>query len=295
MRDAGTRGRGDAATQGETDRQRILPFPRLCVPRSAVAHLYALLVLAYLTVPLVFCLLVSVTDSTTIETPLESGRFSLRWYEEFLADSRWRDGLFNSLQIAAMTVPLALVCGTSAALAFERWRFRGRTLLGVAIMAPLFVPPVVLGMQSLALHQRIGLWGTPLSIAVAHSLWATPLVFTVMRAALALVDPALEEAAQGLGASPLRAFVMITLPLIMPALVISIFFAFVISVNEFVMALFLATPRTQTLPTLIWPQVRYNLTPIVAAASGLTILTTITILLAANYFFDLRRLLTNAR
>jgi ABC-type spermidine/putrescine transport system permease subunit II len=88
---------------------------------------------------------------------------------------------------------------------------------------------------------------------------------------------------------------MMTLPLIMPALVISIFFAFVISVNEFVMALFLATPRTQTLPTLIWPQVRYNLTPIVAAASGLTILTTITILLVANYFFDLRRLLTNAR
>ena len=261
----------------------------------SVFHLYAIAVLAYLTMPLVFCLLVSVADSTTIETPLEAGRFSARWYQEFLADPRWVGGLYNSLQIAAMTVPLALLCGGGAALAFESRRFRGRTLMAVAILTPLFVPPVVLGMQSLALHQRIGLWGTSLSIALAHSLWATPLVFTVMRAALALVDPELEEAARGLGASPLRAFMLVTLPLITPALVISVFFAFIVSVNEFVMALFLATPRTQTLPTLIWPQVRYNLTPIVAAASGLTILITVGILIVSNRFFDLRRLLASPR
>jgi ABC-type spermidine/putrescine transport system permease subunit II len=272
------------------ERLHIARSPFRCVAVSPF-HLYAALVLLYLTAPLLFCLLVSVADSTTIETPMEAGRLSLRWYEEFLSDARWVGGLFNSLQIAAMTVPLALLCGTTAALAFERWRFRGRTLLGVAILTPLFVPPVVLGMQSLALHQRIGLWGTPLSIAVAHSLWATPLVFTVMRAALALVPPELDEAARGLGASPLRAILLVTLPLITPALVISIFFAFIVSVNEFVMALFLATPRTQTLPTLIWPQVRYNLTPIVAAASGVTILVTIAVLVVADRLFDLRRLL----
>jgi ABC-type spermidine/putrescine transport system permease subunit II len=259
----------------------------------SIFHLYAALTLAYLVAPLGYCLLVSLADSNTIETPLEVGRVSLRWYGEFLRDERWLGGLFNSLRIAALTVPLALLCGTTAAYAFERCRFRGRALLGVAILAPLFVPPVVLGMQSLALHQRIGLWGTPLSIAVAHSLWATPLVFTVMRAALALVDPQLEEAARGLGASPWRAFRLVTLPLIRPALVISICFAFIISVNEFVMALFLSTPRTQTLPTLIWPQVRYNLTPIVAAASGVTVLLTVAVLLLANRFFDLRRLLVS--
>ena len=265
--------------------RRLLP--------PAAFHSLAALTLLYLTMPLVFCLLVSVADSRTIETPIEAGGLSLRWYEEFASDSRWISGLVNSLQIAAMTVPIALLSGTGAALAFERWLFRGRTLLGVAILTPLFVPPVVLGMQSLALHQRIGLWGTPLSIALAHSLWATPLVFTVMRAAIALVDPQFEEAARGLGASPLRAFALVTLPLITPALVISVFFAFIVSVNEFIMALFLATPRTQTLPTLIWPQVRYNLTPIVAAASGVTILITIGILLLAHRLFDLRRLLAS--
>jgi ABC-type spermidine/putrescine transport system permease subunit II len=260
----------------------------------AVPHLFAGLVLSYLLAPLLFCLLVSVADTTTLETPLTTGRFSLRWYVEFFGDPRWMSGLQNSLQIAALTVPLALFAGTTAALAFERGRFPGRSLIGAAILTPLFVPPVVLGIQSLAFHQRIGLWGTPLSIAVAHSLWAMPLVFTVMRASLASVDSSLEAAARGLGASPLRAFLLVTVPLILPGLVTSVFFAFIISLNEFIMALFLATPRTQTLPTLIWPQVRYNVTPIVAAASGVTILITIGVLLIANRLTDLRKLVTSS-
>jgi ABC-type spermidine/putrescine transport system permease subunit II len=100
----------------------------------------------------------------------------------------------------------------------------------------------------------------------------------------------LEAAARGLGASPLRAFLEVTVPLILPGLVVSIFFAFIISLNEFIMSLFLATPRTQTLSTLIWPQVRHSLTPVVAAASGVTILITVGVLLVAHRIMDLRRL-----
>ncbi len=255
-------------------------------------HGFATLALGYLLAPLLFCLLVSIADTATLETPFTTGRVSLRWYEEFFVDQRWLAGLWNSLRIAALTVPISLACGTTAAIAFERCQFRGRALVGAAILMPLFVPPVVLGMQSLTFHQRIGLWGTPLSIAVAHSLWATPLVFTVMRASLAGVDPLWEAAARGLGASPARAFREVTLPLILPGLVVSVFFAFIISLNEFIMSLFLATPRTQTLSTLIWPQVRHSLTPVVAAASGVTILVTVGALLVAHRIMDLRRLVT---
>ncbi len=258
-----------------------------------IHHLFALLAATYLLAPLLFCLLVSVADSNTLDLSFSTGYLSLRWYREFFADPRWLAGLWNSLQIASITVPLALVSGTTAAVAFERWRFRGRALVGAAILTPLFVPPVVLGIQSLAFHQRIGLWGTPLSIAIAHSLWATPLVFTVMRASLASIDPLLEAAACGLGASPLRAFVLVTAPQMLPGFVTAVFFAFVISLNEFIMALFLATPRTQTLPTLIWPQVRYNVTPVVAAASGVTILITVGVLLVASRLMDLRKMLTS--
>ena len=278
---------------GGLRRRPSRPGGACAVPGLALPHLFAALALAYLLGPLLFCLLVSVADSTSLETPFATGRVSLRWYREFFADPRWLAGLANSLQIALLTVPIALVCGTTAALAFERCRFRGRALIGAAILTPLFVPPVGLGIQSLTFHQRIGLWGTPISIAVAHSLWAIPLVFTVMRASLAGVDPRLEAAARGLGASPLRAFVLITLPLILPGLLASIFFAFIVSLNEFVMALFLATPRTQTLPTLIWPQVRYNVTPVVAAASGVTILITVGVVLAAHRLMDLRKMVAS--
>lgn len=253
-------------------------------------HVVGLLGLAYLVCPLGYCLLLSLSDSTLLETPLATGRVSLRWYSEFFADGRWVAALGNSLLTAALTVPLALVCGTTAAIAFERYRFGGRAMLGAVILAPMFVPPVVLGVQSLAFYHRVGLWGTPLSIALAHSLWATPVCFTIMRASFALIDVDIEDAARGLGADPLATFVGITLPLVAPGLVASAFFAFVISVNELVMALFLATPATQTLPTLIWPQVRNNVTPIVAAASGVTILITLAALLLANGLIRARRL-----
>ena len=251
----------------------------------------AAMALAYLIGPLAFSFVVSFTPSNSLETPFEIGRVSLRWYQAFFSDSHWTAGLWNSLRVASMVIPISLVGGSCAAYAFERYRFRGRSLLGTMIMAPLFVPPVVLGLALLALHQRIGLWGTPLSIAIGHSLWAIPIVFTVMRAALSQVDWNLEEAARGLGASPIIALLLITLPQVLPALLISVFFSFIVSVNELIMALFLATPSTQTLPTLIWPEVRYNVTPIVASASGVTTLLALALVLAANRLFSLRRLM----
>jgi len=156
---------------------------------------------------------------------------------------------------------------------------------------PLFVPAVVLGIGSLALHRSLGLWGTPLSLAIAHSLSAVPLVFLVLRAALAGIDPALEEAAATQGASPARIVWHITLPLVAPSVLVAFLFAFIVSVNEFVMALFLATPGTRTLPVVIWPQIRYLLTPVVAAASSVIIVVTLVVLAAAARLGGVRRLL----
>ena len=92
-----------------------------------------------------------------------------------------------SLRLAVATFSCGLsllLAGTSAAIAFERMDFPGKRLINLFILLPLFVPPVVLGIQNLAWHQRIGIWGSLLSLALAHSLWATPLAFMVMRSAL---------------------------------------------------------------------------------------------------------------
>jgi ABC-type spermidine/putrescine transport system permease subunit II len=180
--------------------------------------------------------------------------------------------------------------GLTAALAFTRYHLKWRAVASSAVMLPLFVPSVVLGIGSLAFHRAIGLWGTPFSLAIAHSLWGVPLVFIVLKSTLSSVDRSVEEAAAGLGASPFRVFLEVTLPLVAPGVLVGMLFAFVISVNEFIMSLFLSTPRTRTLPVAIWPQVRYLLTPIVAAASSVIIVVTLVLLAIAARLVNVRRL-----
>jgi ABC-type spermidine/putrescine transport system permease subunit II len=253
-------------------------------------YLLGLLMLALLMLPLILSLLVAFTPGETLEVP-SPDRWSLRWFERFFKDPIWQTGAVNSLLIGLMATGISLFAGTTAALAFERFEFPGKRFINLFILLPLFVPPVVLGIQNLAWFQRIGLWGSLLSLALAHSLWGTPLVFMVMRSALRSVDLRLEEAALGMGAPPLMVFWRVTFPLIVPGLLVAAFFAFIISLNEFIMSLFLATPKSQTISTMIWPQLRYNLTPLVAAASAVLLSLTIVVLAIASRLLNVRKLL----
>jgi ABC-type spermidine/putrescine transport system permease subunit II len=201
------------------------------------------------------------------------------------------DSLRSSLTVALLTILISLPLGLLAAIAFTRFHLKWQGALSMAIMLPLFVPPVILGLGSLAFHRAIGIWGTHLSVAAAHSLWAIPLVFVVMKATLGGVDRSLEEAAAGLGASPIRVFFEVTLPLVATGVFVGVLFAFIISINEFIMALFLGTADVKTLPVAIWPKIRYLLTPIVAAASSIIILITLAILVVCARLINIRRIL----
>jgi ABC-type spermidine/putrescine transport system permease subunit II len=229
--------------------------------------------LALLLWPLAYAVWISFTPSELLEPP--RGELSLRWYRRFFESPRWTDGLRNSLEVAGLAVVGSLAGGTGLALAVTRYHFRGRRLLSGAVMLPLFVPAVVLGMGLLPWMRFLGLWGSLGSLAAGHALWSLPVVFLVVRSALEELDPSLEEAARGLGASPLLTFRRVTLPLIRPAVLSGAAMGFVLSLNEFMIALFLATPDTETLPKVIWPSLRYTLTPLVAAASCVTMLLTL--------------------
>ncbi len=252
--------------------------------------LIGLFLLGLLLAPLILSLLVAFTPEQTLDVPSIT-TLSWRWIDAFFNDPAWQKGSGNSFLVAGLTMLIAVVTGTMAALAFERHEFPGKGVWSLVILVPLFVPPVVLGMQSLVWHQRIGLWGNLFSLAIAHALIATPIAFMVMRATLKKVDRQLEEAAAGLGASPFRVFWRVTLPLSFPGILVSAFFAFIISLNEFVMSLFLATPKTQTISTIIWPQLQYNPTPIVAAASAVLLLLTVVILGVASRLLGVKRLI----
>jgi ABC-type spermidine/putrescine transport system permease subunit II len=246
------------------------------------------LTVGLLLIPLLTSLAVSVTPSELIALPTDG--ISLRWYQQFFGDFRWTAALLNTLTVAGLTVAISFPVGLVTAVAVTRHRLRWRAIVDTLVMLPLFVPAVVIGIGSLTFHRMIGLWGTSLSLAVGHSLWAIPLVFVVLRSTLAGVDRSVEEAAAGLGAPPLRVFWEVTLPLIAPGVFVALLFAFIISVNEFIVSLFLSTPRTRTLPVVIWPQVRYLLTPIVAAASSVIVALTLAILIVAARLVNVRRL-----
>jgi putative spermidine/putrescine transport system permease protein len=244
----------------------------------------ALLVLLW---PLGYATWVSFAPGEMLEPPI--GDWSLRWYRAFFASPQWTRGLVNSGIVAGQTVLGSLLGGTGVAVAVTRGRFRGAGLLSGAVMLPLFVPAVVLGMALLPFMRALGLWGTHVGIAAAHSLWSLPIVFLMVRSALAELDPDLERAARGLGARPLTVFARVTVPLIAPAVAAAAMMAFILSLNEFVMALFLGTPSTETLPKVIWPNLRYTLTPLVAAASGVSTAVTWAGLLAGAFLFRRRR------
>jgi ABC-type spermidine/putrescine transport system permease subunit II len=231
------------------------------------------LLLALLIAPLLLSLLLAFAPGRVLEIPAPAD-FSFRWFHVFFDDDVWTTAAGNSIRIALLATIISLLTGLPAAIAFERHDFPGKSLWGLLMLIPLFVPPVVLGMQNLAWHQRIGIWGTDLSVALSHCLLGMPVVFLVIRAGLASVGPHLEEAAHGLGASPIVVFWRVTLPLVLPSVLTATFFAFILSFNEFLMALFLVTPNTQTLSTAIWPQLQNNPTPLIAAVSVIVLIVT---------------------
>jgi ABC-type spermidine/putrescine transport system permease subunit II len=252
-------------------------------------HVFAVAVVVYLTLPMAIVVLMSFTPSRFLELPTTS--FSLQWYQAFFNDPKWLDGLRNSLIVSGMTIVIALIVGMTAALAFTRYKFRGSTALYTFSLVPVFTPAVILAMALLAFAYKAGLWGGYLIIAIGHALWSFPLVLMVLKVSLEGLDESLEEAARGMGASPLRTFFAVVLPLIAPATLVGALFAFIISINEFVMALFLGTSDTETLPRIIYPILRYRLTPVVAAASGVLMLLTIAVLLVSARLMNLRKLI----
>ena len=270
-------------------KQRNLPRRLGTLAFKGLAHLFGLAVVAYLLVPLVLAFLVSFYPGRSIGLPTFSTGVTTQWYVEFLNDQRWMAGLRNSLVVGVISTAIALVCGLTLALAVTRHRLRGEVVVATVLMLPVFVPAVIIGMQSLSFSYQVGLWGTHLSIGIAHALWATPLVYLVLVSGLRRVSIELEEAAASLGANPWASFRLVVWPLLVPSVMAAAVIGYIISLNEFIMALFLGTPDTETLPKMIWPQIRHSVSPVVAAASSVLLVITVAAILIAGRAVNLSR------
>jgi putative spermidine/putrescine transport system permease protein/spermidine/putrescine transport system permease protein len=231
---------------------------------------FTVFIIAYILIPIVATLVMSFNDAAMIRFPIND--WSLKWYRDFFDSPQWTDALMNSIVIAAGTAVISTTSGILAAWAFERFHFPFKDLWYLLIMLPLFMPGVVLGLGvAIAFGGlQIGgysIYGSRELVMVAHSLWAMPLVFMLMEATFRTIDYRVIEASYDLGARPARTFFEIVIPMVSTGIISSALFAFVISLNEFVMALFLTDRDTQTLPVLMWLSLRSAGTPRLAVAS----------------------------
>jgi len=233
----------------------------------------------FLLVPTLVVVPMSFTASNSLTFPPEG--LSMRWYEKMLTDRQWSTGFTNSAQVAFATAILATALGTLAAMGTVRGRFPGRSAVNALILSPLIVPVIIIAIGMFSVFVRWRIAGSLAGLVVAHTALALPFVVVNVTTSLRTVDRNLELAAQNLGASPLRTFQRITMPLILPGILAGGLFAFITSWDEVVVSIFLTSARFRTLPVEMWEQVRQVVDPTVAAVATTLLLVTTTVLVFA--------------
>lgn len=196
--------------------------------------------------------------------------FSLQWYPELLRDDAIMGGLRTTLIVAVGTTIISVILGTLLAMALER--YVPSRALDAAAAAPAVMPDIMLAIGLLAFYTLVGIALSPISVILAHSVFGIAFVAAVVRVRLAGMDPSLEEASRDLGASALRTFWSVTLPGMRPAIIAGALLAFTLSLDEFTVAFFTASPAEPTLPIVIYSSVRFGVTPQINALATLLLL-----------------------
>jgi putrescine transport system permease protein len=240
----------------------------------------------FLYLPILFLMVFSFNDSTLMTS--WSG-FSLRWYKSLMNDHALLDAAKLSFLIAGMTATAAVILGTWAGYVLARMgKFRGFAMYVGMLSAPLVIPEVVLGISLLLMFVEFSkLFGWPESngiftIWVGHVLLCMAYVAVVVQSRIRDFDRSLEEAAMDLGATPIKVFFQITLPLIAPALMAAWLLAFTLSLDDVVIASFLSGPGYTTLPVEVFSRVRLGLKPEINALATLFILVVGLLVIVAN-------------
>ncbi|HZP92073.1 MAG TPA: ABC transporter permease [Burkholderiales bacterium] len=231
---------------------------------------------AFLYAPLVIVVAYSFNDS---RLNAEWVGFTFDWYDRLFHDEKMLIGARNSLFIGLTASAVSTVLGTMAGFAMYRYKAR---LLQLLVLAPIAIPEILMGVSLLIFFVLAGVVLGLTSIVLSHIAFCIGFVAIVVRARLAGMDESLTEAARDLGATPWRAFRLVTLPLIMPGVVAGALMAFTLSIDDFVITFFTAGIGASTLPLQIYTMVKISVTPEVNAVSTLLMLLTLALILIAT-------------
>ncbi|MFL6234036.1 MAG: ABC transporter permease [Thermoanaerobaculia bacterium] len=247
-------------------------------PRRLLAA-HTALVYLFLYAPV--AILVVFSFNASRQTAFWTG-FTLDWYRLLLGNELLFRAVRNSLVVAGAATALAVLLGTPAALALARFSFRGRRATQALLYLPVIIPEVVLGAALVtffgAIQLRLSLW----TVVIAHVVFSVSYVAIVVRARLAGLDPALEEAARDLGAGPFETFRRVTLPLAAPGILASALLVFTLSIDDYVITSFVAGVGATTLPLHIYSMLKVGVTPEVNAVSTLLLAGTVVLIVLAH-------------
>ena len=213
---------------------------------------------------------------------------TLRWFEKFFTSEDFMNSLWLSLQVAVAVLVLSMVIGAACALALARGNLPGARVLTAFFMSPLMLPAILTGLALFQIYLLAGIGRPVWGLIMGHTLVAVPYVLRTTLAVLHNFDRRLEEAAAILGASPLRIFFEVTLPLIRPGVIAGGIFAFIVSFDQFPISLFLVLPKGETLPVVLFNYMKFDLDGAIAAASMVSIIMAISVVLLLEKLIGLK-------
>jgi spermidine/putrescine transport system permease protein len=213
--------------------------------------------------------------------------FTLKWYTDLWSNTSIIRAFKNSLIIASATTVLSVIIGTLGAWLLFRYRYRFSQAIRTLICVPMIMPEIVMGISLLIFFTVLQLKLGFLTVIIAHVTFCFPFVLVAVQARLQGLDPALEEAALDLGATPLKAFWLVIVPCLRPAIISGALMAFTLSMDELIVTYFTASPASATLPLRVFGMAKVGLNPMLNALSAIFIFTTVAFVLFSAH---LRRL-----
>lgn len=253
--------------------------PRPFVHRLPL-YVICAIIFSFLILPLLIIIPISFSSALYLQFPPPG--WSLQWYERFFGQPGWMHSLSLSFQIALLSTLFSTVLGILTSVAMVRGRFPGKTIIYAFLLSPMIIPVIITAVAIFFFFAKFRMVGNPFAIALGHTVTSLPIVLIVVSATLQGFDTHLEQAAIIMGASPLRAFIRITLPIIAPGVFSGAIFAFLHSFDELLISLFLASAANQTLPVRIWNSVLLQVEPTIAAVSSVLIGFTVVALVVMN-------------
>jgi len=240
---------------------------------------YVWTIIAFLILPIAVVIPMSFSQAAFLRFPPVDLGFL--WYGKYFSDPQWIDATFLSLKIATGSSVIACAVGTLAALSLERTRATFKRSVTSILSLPIVVPSIFIALGVFLVALRFDLLDSELLVIAAHATLSLPFVVLMVGAVVRQLDVSLERAARIMGAGPVRAFFSVTFPALVPSLAAAFVVSFFLSFDELIVSLFTLSGK-ETLPMLLWNNMRLDVSPIITAVASLLIMATIVFMLGAE-------------